>query len=210
MLEENQRRTRAAGGSLPVGDSRSTVASCFERFEKRQNELWRLTFFILFCLAVAYAWTSKDAIRSFAHGLESLPIWLLVLVVLFAAYMWNKTREISELRGLLHGLEQRDAAPPSGEQLDQLFDIIARSQQGYRDLIDSFDDVLLALTLDGQIRAVNRSFSDLVDTPFQQIIGKQLVEFVQEGTGDGRDLVKRAMPRFMERRQWAEIGRAHV
>jgi PAS domain S-box-containing protein len=205
MLEENQRRTRAAGGSLPSADSRSTVASRFERFEKRQNELWRLTFFILFCLAVAYAWTSKDAIRSFAHGLESLPIWLVVLVVLFAAYMWNKTREISELRGLLHGLEQRDAAPPSGEQLDQLFDIIARSQQGYRDLIDSFDDVLLALTLDGQIRAVNRSFSDLVDTPFQQIIGKQLAEFVQEGSGDGRDIVKRAMPRFMERRQWAGV-----
>jgi two-component system NtrC family sensor kinase len=205
MLEENQRRTRAAGGSLPGADSRSTVVSRFERFEKRQNELWRLTFFILFCLAVAYAWTSKDAIHSFAHGLESLPIWLVVLVVLFAAYMWNKTREISELRGLLHGLEQRDAAPPSGEQLDQLFDIIARSQQGYRDLIDSFDDVLLALTLDGQIRAVNRSFSDLVNTPFQQIIGKQLAEFVQEGTGDGRDLVKRVMPRFMERRQWAGV-----
>jgi hypothetical protein len=69
MLEENQRRTRAAGGSLPGADSRSTVASRFERFEKRQNELWRLTFFILFCLAVAYAWTSKDAIHSFAHGL---------------------------------------------------------------------------------------------------------------------------------------------
>jgi PAS domain S-box-containing protein len=205
MIEENQRRTRAAGGSLPGADSRPSVSSRFERFEKRQNELWRLTFFILFCLAVAYAWTSKDAIRSFAHGLESLPIWLVVLVVLFGAYMWNKTREISELRGLLHGLEQRDAAPPSGEQLDQLFDIIARSQQGYRDLIDSFDDILLALTLDGQIRAVNRSFSDLVDTPFQQIIGRPLAEFVQEGAGDGGELVRRAMPRFMERRQWAGV-----
>jgi two-component system NtrC family sensor kinase len=204
MPEENQRRSRSAGGSSPAANNRSPV-SRFEQFEKRQRELWRWTILVLFLLAVAYAWTSKDAIRSFAHGLESLPIWLVILVALFGAYMWSKAREISELRGLMHGLEQRDAEPPSDKQLDQLFEIISRSQQGYRDLIDSFDDVLLALTLDGQIRAVNRSFSDLVDTPFQQIIGRPLTEFVQEGYGDGSELLKRAMPRFMERRHWAGV-----
>ena len=186
-------------------DHRSSVSSRFEQFEKRQRELWRWTMLILFLLAVAYAWTSKDATHSFAHGLESLPIWLVILVILFGAYMWNKTREISELRGLMHGLEQRDSEPPSDKQLDQLFDIISRSQQGYRDLIDSFDDVLLALSLEGQIRAANRSFSDLVDTPFQQIIGRPLTDFVQESSGVGEQLVERAMPRFMERRQWAGI-----
>src|SRR5258706_16247763 len=97
--------------------------------------------------------------------------------------MWSKYSEVTVLRGLIHGLEQRDEATPSDKQLDQLFDIIARSQQGYRDLIDSFDDVLLALNLDGQIRAVNRSFSDLVGTAFQQIIGRPLTEFVQESGG---------------------------
>jgi len=210
MQEENKRSRRPASGASPGADNRSAVSARFEKFEKRQNELWRLTFFILFCLAVAYAWTSKDAIRSFAHGLESLPIWLVVLVVLFGAYMWNKTREISELRGLMHGLEQRDAEPPSNKQLDQLFEIISKSQQGYRDLIDSFDDVLLALTLDGQIRAVNRSFSDLVDTPFQQIIGKPLADFIQEANGDASALIKRAMPRFMERRQWAGVAQVRL
>jgi two-component system NtrC family sensor kinase len=205
MPEEKQRSRSAAGGSSTGADSRSSVSSRFEQFEKRQRELWRLTFIVLFLLVMAYAWTAKDAVRSFAHGLESLPIWLVILVVLFGAYMWNKTREISELRGLMHGLEQRDAALPSDKQLDQLFDIISRSQQGYRDLIDSFDDVLLALSLEGQIRAVNRSFSDLVDTPFQQIIGKPLTDFLQEANGDGSELVKRAMPRFMERRQWAGV-----
>src|SRR5260370_21694624 len=119
--------------------------------------------------------------------------------------MWKKSTEISELRGLMHGLEQRDEAPPSDKQLDQLFEIIARSQQGYRDLIDSFDDVLLALNLDGQIRAVNRSFSDLVATPFQQIIGRPLAEFVQEARGDASELVKPAMPRFLGRRQWQRV-----
>src|SRR5712664_4241051 len=203
MHEDKQRDAHPASGSAPGTDQRSSVSSRFEQFEKRQRELWRWTMLVLFLLAVAYAWTSKDAVHSFAHGLESLPIWLVILVVLFAAYMWNKTREISELRGLMHGLEQRDAEPPSDKQLDQLFDIISRSQQGYRDLIDSFDDILLAVSLDGQIRAVNRSFSDLVDTPFQQIIGRPLTNFVQETTGEGAKLLERAMPRFMERRQWA-------
>src|ERR1700730_16338464 len=108
MLEEKQRRKHTAGGSSPEGDTRSSVSSRFEQFEKRQRELWRWTILVLCLLAIAYAWTSKDSIRSFAHGLESLPIWLVILVVLFGAYVWNKTREISELRGLMHGLEKRD------------------------------------------------------------------------------------------------------
>src|SRR6266849_10731900 len=33
-------------------------------------------------------------------------------------------------------------------------------------------------------------------------------EFVQDGSGEGPELVKRAMPRFLERRQWS--GVVHV
>src|SRR5258708_369696 len=124
---------------------------------------------------------------------------------MFGAYMGKESLEVSELGGLMHGFEKRDEAPPSDKQLDHLFEIIARSQQGYRDLIDSFDDVLLALNLDGQIRAVNRSFSDLVATPFQKMIGRPLADFVQAAGGDASELVKRAMPRFMERRQWEGV-----
>src|SRR5713226_9213565 len=207
MAEGNQRPSRPTRGSSPGGEPRSAVTSRFEQFEKRQRQLWWLTFLVLFLLGMACVLAAWDSIRSFWHHSEALAlsIGLVVLIVLFAVLMWKKTSEISELRGLMHGLEQRDAEPPSDKQLDQLFDIISRSQQGYRDLIDSFDDVLLALTLDGQIRAVNRSFSDLVGTPFQQIIGRPLTEFLQEAGGDGSDLVKRAMPRFMERRHWAGV-----
>jgi PAS domain S-box-containing protein len=210
-MPENQPRPRRKTDSSSLGaDGRSTISSRFEEFERRQSELWRLTFFVLFVLALFFAWLSWDSIRTFAHRYEAIEalaksVGLVVLVLLFGAYMWKKTHEISELRGLMRGLEQRDAAPPSDKQLDQLFEMISRSQQGYRDLIDSFDDVLLALSLDGQIRAVNRSFSDLVGMPFQQIIGKPLTDFVQEGTGEGPELLKRAMPRFMERRQWAGV-----
>jgi len=184
---------------------RSLLASNFARFEKRQNELWRLTFLILFLLVLAYAWTSWSTIRTLALRFEALPIGLVLLVVLFTAYLRKKTGEISELRGLLRGLEERDAEPPSDKQLDQLFDIVSRSQQGYRDLIDSFDDILMAVSIDGRIRAVNSMFCDLVETPFQEIIGRPLAEFVQPGTEQEENLARRAMAGFEERRHWTGV-----
>ena len=205
MNDKSQNTPRGKPGATSEDARRSAISSSFERFEKRQNELWRLTFLILFLLVLAYAWTSWGSIRSLTHHFEALPIGLVVLVALFSAYMWKKTREISELRGLLRGIEERDAQPPSDRQMDQLFEMISKSQQGYRDLIDSFDDLLLAVTLDGKIRAVNRSFSDLVETPFQEIIGKPISEFVQEGSGQEEELLKRSMPRFLERRQWTGV-----
>ena len=205
MHKDHQRAKQSANRSTPHTDKHAVISDRFEQFEKRQRELWLMAILVIFLLGVAYAWTSWDSIRSLAHHYEALPIGFVVLIVLFGVYMWNKTQEISELRGLMRGMEHRDENPPSEKQLDQLFEIISRSQQGYRDLIDSFDDILLAVSLDGQIRAVNRSFSDLVDTAFQQIIGKPLADFVQESSGEGARLVERAMPRFMERRQWAGV-----
>src|SRR5215472_10295999 len=205
MNDKSHNTPCVKAGSASEGARRSAISSSFERFEKRQNELWRVTFLILFLLVLAYAWTSWGSIRNLTHHFEALPIGLVVLVALFTAYMWKKTREISELRGLLRGIEEHDAQPPSDRQMDQLFEIISKSQQGYRDLIDSFDDLLLAVTLDGKIRAANRSFSDLVETPFQQIIGRPISEFVQEGSGQEEELLKRTMPRFMERRHWTGV-----
>src|SRR6266850_3936064 len=205
MLDENQDARGTGADSSPGANPRSAISSRFEKFEKRQSELWWLTRGVLFLLALAYAWTSWDSVGSLAHGFEKLPVFLVLLIILFGIYTWKKTQELSEMRGLMRGLEQRDEAPPSEKQLGQLFEIISRSQQGYRDLIDAFDDALLALTLEGQIRAVNRSFSDLVGTPFQQIIGKPITDFLQEGSGDGAELLRRAMPRFMERRQWSGV-----
>jgi len=210
MLEKDQNNPRGAGGPSSPADRHAALSSGFEQFEKRQTELWRLTFVVLFFLGLAYVVTSWDAIRSLAHRYEALPIGLVVLIALFAAYMWKKTQEISELRGLMRGLEQHAAAPPSDRQLEQLFEIISRSQQGFRDLIDSFDDILLALSIDGQVRAVNRSFADLVGTPFQQIIGRPLSEFVSESAGEGTELLKRALPRFMERRHWSGVVQVHL
>ena len=41
-------------------------------------------------------------------------------------------------------------------------------------------------------------------------MGKQLSEFVQEAAGEGRQLAKRAMPRFLERRTWSGVVHVHL
>jgi PAS domain S-box-containing protein len=208
MSANKQNATGAANQPSSSGASRATISDRLEHFEKRQGELWRLTFFLLLTVSVVFAAISWSTIRSLAYRFEALPVGLVALVVLFGVFAWKRTQEISELRGLVRGLEHRDTSVPSDFQLSQLYDVIARSQQGYRDLIDSFDDVLVAVTLTGEIRAVNRSFADLVGLPFQQIIGRQLTDFLEEGTGEGQSMISRAMPRFLERRHWTGVIQA--
>src|ERR1700737_4398338 len=189
----------------PAAGHRAPVSERLEQFERRQSELWRLTFFLLLVLSIVFAIVSWDTLRALAHRFEALPIRLVVLVTLFGLYAWKRTQEISELRGLVRGIEQTECICPNEKELDQLFEVISRSQQGYRDLIDSFDDLLVAVSLDGQLRAANRSFADLVGATFPQIIGHSLSEFIEEATGDGGELAKRALPRFLERRVWTGI-----
>jgi PAS domain S-box-containing protein len=205
MSEVLKNAADASTASSSRAPGSAAVSDRLEQFERRQRELWRLTFFLLLVLSIVFAMVSWDTIRSLAHHFEALPIGLVILVALFGLYAWRRTQEISELRGLVRGIEQRDTVPPNEQQLDQLFEVISRSQQGYRDLIDSFDDILLAISLDGQIRAANRSFADLVGATFPQIVGHPLSEFVEEGTSDSFELAKRAMPRFLERRVWTGI-----
>src|SRR5215467_2776872 len=78
------------------------ISEQFARFERRQSELWRLTLLVLFILGLFFAWTNWNSIRALQHRFEALPIGLVVLLVLFGVYLWKKTQEISELRGLLH------------------------------------------------------------------------------------------------------------
>jgi PAS domain S-box-containing protein len=194
--------------SSSAGESRGSINSRFERFEKRQMELSRVMSLLLIIITSVFAWIAWPTIRNFMSNAQALPIGLVVLVALFVAYTWKRSSEMAELRGLVRGVEQRDVADT--KQLDQLFEIIARSQQGYRDLIDSFDDILLALTLAGEVRAVNRSFADLVSMPFQEIIGKPLSAFIEDSSGEGADLLQRSMPRFLERRHWSGVVQLRV
>ena len=205
MPRHDESLSNSAKDSPPGGADRVTISSRLEQFEKSQTELWRLTFFLLLVISLGFAIVSWSTIKSLALRYEPLLPLLLFVVFLFIMYAAKRNREISELRGLVRGLEQRDSAPPTEKQIDELFSVISRSQQGFRDLIDSFDDILIALSLEGEIRAVNRSFADLVGATFQQIIGRPVTDFLEEGGGEGAELIRRAMPRFIERRHWSGI-----
>ena len=121
----SDQRKRSSSGT---GD-RTPVSDRLEQFERRQSDLWRLTFFLLLVLSIVFAVISWDTIRSLAHRFEALPIGLVILVVLFGLYAWKRTQEISELRGLVRGIEHRDTVPPNEQQLDQLFEVISRSSR---------------------------------------------------------------------------------
>src|SRR6516225_4896410 len=178
-----------------------------DAYQKRQTELWRLTFFLLFVLTVVFAWLSWDRLRAEKSHLEALgyTVGLVALVSLFGAYIWKKTQEIAELKGLVRGLDQKESTLPSDRQMEHLFQMISKSQQGFRDLIDSFDDILLALSLDGEIRAANRSFSEFVGQPFQEIIGLPLARFVSDESAMSDEELRKGMNRFLERRIWSGV-----
>src|SRR5262252_5266800 len=99
------------------GDSsdvpRASVGDRLEHFERRQHQLWRLTYGLLALLTVAYVVASWDAVRSLAQRYEMLLVGVVVVVVLFMVYAWKRNQEISELRGLVRGIEQRHTSPPS-------------------------------------------------------------------------------------------------
>lgn len=186
-------------------DSHESHADRMERFEKRQAELWRLTFFILCIVSVGLAWLSWPNLRAYQFRLEAAPIGLLILIALLGVHIWRKSRELAELKGLVRGLDQRESLPPSDRQLEHLFQLISKSQQGFRDLIDSFDDILLALSLDGEIRAANRSFADFIGLPFQEIIGLPLSRFVSDESAVSEEDLQKGMNRFLERRIWSGV-----
>src|SRR5258708_6831046 len=182
-----------------------------DRLTHRERGVWRMALLLLAALAIAFAAVSWDQIRSMPNHLEALPVGLVVLVALFVTYAWSKTNEISELRGLVRGIEQqRASAEHDSDQLDQLFSLISKSQQGYRDLIDTFEDLLFSVTLDGTILTVNRSFADLLNLSFAEVVGRRLDEFMEFPDSSDPRSAQASLPRFLERRRWTGVVRAKV
>jgi two-component system NtrC family sensor kinase len=181
-----------------------------DQLSRRERGVWLAALLLLGALAIAFAAVSWPAIKSMPHHMEALPVGLVVLVFLFAAYAWNKANEISELRGLVRGIEQRATPGHDNQQLDQLFSLISRSQQGYRDLIDTFEDLLFSVTNDGKILTVNRSFADLLNLSFAEVVGRSMDEFFDLPEASDRMALEQWLPRFLQRRRWTGVVRARV
>ena len=73
----------------------------------------------------------------------------------------------------------KPSAPPAGEeQFKKLVEIISRSQHNYRELIDSLDQAVFTISLEGEIRVANRSFAEILGEDFNGLIGHRIHEFI--------------------------------
>src|SRR5438552_4808563 len=141
------------------------------QLELEESELWRVVLLFVVLLTTALAALSWERLQNLPYRLGAIPVGLLIIAILFAAYAYGRRREVSELKVLLHGLQDRVGAVPSEEQLDQLSQVIKRSQRNFKELIDSFDEAAFAMSLDVTLRTVNRRTAETLGVSYTQIVG---------------------------------------
>ncbi|HXX00635.1 MAG TPA: PAS domain S-box protein [Candidatus Acidoferrales bacterium] len=88
--------------------------------------------------------------------------------------------------------------PPAPDE--SLAEVIARSQQNYRELIDHLDQALFTLSLTGEIRVANLRLAEILGVRFPELIGHSLGEFVESPSLADAE---RALPALMERGTWS-------
>ena len=93
-------------------------------------------------------------------------------------------------------------SPDSQRQFEKRAQAIFRSQQNYRDLIDSLDQALFTLSLQGEIRVTNLRMSEILGAPFQEIIGHPLSDFLVSPTP--AELLQ-ALPVLLQKGSWTGV-----
>jgi PAS domain S-box-containing protein len=151
-------------------------------------------------LAAGFAALAWERLETLPYHLGPVAVGVLALSVLLAVYAYGRRKEVGELKILLRDLEQHVGAAPSEEQLDQLNEMIARSQRNFKELIDSIDEAACAASLDGTLRTVNKRVSQLVGLPYTAIVGQKFFELVEE---PARARVEAGLVRFLEKRHWS-------
>src|SRR6266567_8355167 len=175
--------------------------------EREESQLWRWALGFMVLLAVALAGLLWERLENIPFQLRAIPIGIVFLSILFAVYAYGRRREVSELKGLLRGLQEHVGAAPSEEQLDQLSQVIQRSQRNFKELIDSFDDPACAVSLDGTMRTVNKRITELTGAPYSELVGRKIYDFVEEPT---REEMERSLGRFLEKRRWSGTVRIRL
>jgi len=170
------------------------------QLENEEAWLLRLALLFLILLAVALVAVSWERLESLPYHLVLVPIALLFVVILFAGFAYGRRKRVAELKSLVRSMEER--AAPSDEQIDQLSQVIARSQRSFKELIDSLDDVAFAVSLDGTFRTVNRRLTQFLGTTYQDTVGHKLQEFLEEPTGEQ---IEPYLTPYLERRRWSGI-----
>ena len=136
MSEAEKQPTRPAGTSTNL--------------EQEEALLWRIALLFVVLLATGLAAESWERLQNLPYHLGLLSLGLLCIAIAFAGFAYGRRKRVTELQNLVRGLQER-ATAPTDEQLDQLGELIARSQRSFKDLIDSFDDIAFAASLEGKI-----------------------------------------------------------
>ncbi len=178
-----------------------------DKLDKEESQLWRWALLFMVLMAVALSGLLWERLENIPYSLRAIPVGVLVLSILFAVYAYGRRREVTELKTLLHGLQEHVGAAPSEEQLDQLSQVIMRSQRSFKELIDSFDDAACAVSLDGTLRTVNRRISELAGQPYQGLVGQKIYDFIEEPT---RESVEQGVGRFLDKKRWAGTVRVRL
>jgi PAS domain S-box-containing protein len=168
--------------------------------EREESQLWRWALFFMILLSVALAGLLWERLETIPYQLRAIPVGILALSILFAVYAYGRRREVADLKQLLQGLQEHVGAAPSEEQLDQLSQVIMRSQRSFKELIDSFDDAACAASLDGTLRTVNKRVTELLGVSYSETVGHKIYEFLDQPT---RETAERNLGRFLEKKHWA-------
>src|SRR5258707_1028104 len=105
------------------------------RLEREESQLWRWALGLLVLFATAVAALSWEQLKDLPYRLWAIPAGLFLLAILFATYAFGRKREVSELKQILKGFQNQAGVTPSEEQLDQLGQLIMRSQRNFKELI---------------------------------------------------------------------------
>src|SRR5579863_3505405 len=178
-----------------------------QNLEREESQLWRWILMFMVLLAAGFAALAWERLESLPYHLGPMALGVFLLSVLLAVYAYGRRREVVQLKTLLQDLQEHVGAAPSEEQLDQLNEVIARSQRSFKELIDSFEDTACAVSLDGTLRTVNKSVSELLKLPYTAIVGHKFFDFLDEPT---RASVEAGLPRFLEKRHWSGLARARL
>lgn len=175
--------------------------------DREESKLWRWVLLFMVLLAVALAGLLWERLENIPFSLRAIPLGVLGLSILFAFYAYGRRREVSELKGLLRGLQEHVGAAPSEEQLDQLSQVIMRSQRNFKELIDSFDDPACAVSLDGTVRTVNKRITELTGASYSELVGRKIYDFVDEPQ---REEMEQNLGRFLDKKRWAGTVRLRL
>src|SRR5271165_7195732 len=178
-----------------------------QNLEREESQLWRWILLFMVLLAAGFAALAWERLEGLPYHLGPMALGVLVLSVLLAVYAYGRRKEVSELKVLLRDLQEHVGAAPSEDQLDQLSEMIARSQRNFKELIDSLEDAACAVSLDGTVRTVNKSVAELMDLPYNAIVGQKFFDFVEEPT---RASVEAGLARFLEKKHWAGTVRVRL